>query len=185
MLDTLCLDVRDYKDPQHWRWRLTDGGGQVWADCEVALERSDPLFMAFLDLAGYLRRNTSPDRRTEQENQLLTEIGAWMGENVLGPVAPAIFDAGTPAVVRVVVPREAHGLLHRPLELAHANGRPLALQDVSLIFEVADEHPAVSHVGVGERLRILPVFSLPTDVSGHRPGGPPVRRHPRGPGRGA
>jgi hypothetical protein len=44
------------------------------------------------------------------------------------------------------------------------DGRPLPLQDVSLTFE-----PAGGVVGgwapVGERLRVLEVFSVPTDVS--------------------
>lgn len=165
MVNTLCLEVRDYKDARHWRWHLTDAGGKVWPDWEVALDESEPLYEAFLDLAGYLRRHTAPDRRAQQQGKLLKEVGAWMGEKVLGPMAPAILDAGTPAVVRVVVPHEAAGLLHCPLELAHARGKPLALQDVSLVFEVADERPAVRRVDVGDRLRILAVFSLPTDVS--------------------
>ena len=44
-------------------------------------------------------------------------------------------------------------------------GQPLALQDVTLIFEVPGETPSVKHVPVGERLRILAVFSLPVDAN--------------------
>jgi hypothetical protein len=66
--------------------------------------------------------------------------------------------------VRVRVPAGAEALLQRPFELAHAEGRPLALQDVSLVFEAAGGVTG-ARAPVGERLRMLAVFSVPTDVS--------------------
>jgi CHAT domain len=50
------------------------------------------------------------------------------------------------------------------LELAWADGAPLAVQDVSLVFDVGDPERAPSaKAPVGERLRMLAVFSLPAE----------------------
>src|SRR5262249_22296677 len=54
---------------------------------------------------------------------------------------------------------------YRPLELGHVGSRPLALQDVSLVFEPGDEEVPVKRA-IGKSLRMLAVFSLPT---GHSP----------------
>jgi tetratricopeptide (TPR) repeat protein len=163
--DALRLEVLDYTDPDHWRWRLTDAGGKFLADYLVALDPADAEYAAFLDLEAYLEQHAAPDKWPDDEVRLIREVGAWIGQRVLGPVATRILDYGTPVTVRVVVPAAASGLLYRPLELAHARGRPLALHDVSLVFEVAGEAPPVRQRPVGDRLRLLAIFSLPTDVS--------------------
>ena len=72
----------------------------------------------------------------------------------------------SPVVVRVSLPEDADFLLYRPLELAHAHAdgeepRPLAIQDVSLVFEIQGETPQQAKQPVDERLRMLAVFSLP------------------------
>jgi len=163
--EALCLQALDWKDLNHWRWRLEDAHGKFLADHSVALDPAHTFYDAFLDLRDYLARYASPDHRTADETRLLGEIGAWLGEQVLGQVGPAILKYGTPVTVRVLLPPEAEALLQRPLELAHANGQPLALQDVSLVFEVVGENPPVRPKPVGNRLRLLAVFSLPTDAS--------------------
>jgi hypothetical protein len=91
-----------------------------------------------------------------------------MGQHFYGPIGEKILDAGTPALVHVRIPKdatEAAGLLYRPWELGYVRMKPLALQDVSLIFEVEGESSPVKRVPVRERLRILAVFSLPVDAS--------------------
>jgi hypothetical protein len=88
-----------------------------------------------------------------------------MGKHFYGAIGDKILAAGTPAIVHVQVPPEAAGLLYRPWELGHVQGQPLALQDVSLIFEVPGDPGPVKHVPVGDRLRILAVFSLPIDAN--------------------
>jgi len=163
--DALRLEVTDFTDRDHWRWRLTDAAGKFLADHQVALDPTEAEYAGFLDLEAYLDQYAAPDKWPEDEVRLIEEVGAWIGQRVLGPVATRIVDYGTPVTVRVVVPPEASGLLYRPLELAHAHGQPLALHDVSLVFEVAGEAPAVRPRPVGNRLRMLAVFSLPTDVS--------------------
>jgi len=163
--EALCLQALDWKDLNHWRWRLEDAHGKFLADHSVALDPAHTFYDAFLDLRDYLARYASPDHRTADETRLLGEIGAWLGEQVLGKVGTAILRYGTPVTVRVLLPPEAEALLQRPLELAHANGQPLAQQDVSLVFEVVGENPPVRPKPVGNRLRLLAVFSLPTDAS--------------------
>lgn len=56
-----------------------------------------------------------------------------------GPVATKIGERlDVPAtVVRVHVPKEAQTLLHRPFELAHLEGRPLAEAGVRFIYQLA------------------------------------------------
>jgi hypothetical protein len=55
-----------------------------------------------------------------------------------------------------------------PLEIAHARGKPVALQGVNLVFEAPGTRPPTA-VPIGDRLRLLALFSLP-------PAGSPLRR---------
>ena len=161
---TLNLAVAEYKDAQHWYWRLTDENGQFLADREVKLNPSDAEYEGFLDLPRYLAIHAAPDRRRDDEARLVRQVGEWMGREFYGSIGDKILDAGTPAIVRVQVPEEASGLLYRPWELGYVQGQPLALQDVTLIFEVPGKVTPVKRVPVGERLRILAVFSLPVNA---------------------
>jgi tetratricopeptide (TPR) repeat protein len=117
-----------------------------------------------VDLAGYLERRAEPDRRLQSEAALVDRVGAWIGQQVLGPIAAAIVERA-PVVVRVQVPTDAEVLLYRPLELAYVGGVPLARQDVSLVWEVAGEARGAVKDPIGGRLRLLAVFSLPTATS--------------------
>jgi CHAT domain/NB-ARC domain len=162
----LRLEVREFKDLTRWRWMLTDGAGRFVADHEVELDAGCWQYEAFTDLLGYLSWHVAPDSRADGEARAVAEVGAWIGESVLGPVAPALV-AARPATVRVVVPEEARALLFRPLELGHANGKPLAVQDVTLVLQPETATgPAASGGGAagvpdGGRLRVLGLFSLP------------------------
>jgi len=162
----LVLVADEVKDPWHWFWRLKDDRGTLLAHHEVALDRTDWRAQAFTDLYRYVRQHADPGRWTQSTTELLGQVGAWAGEHVLGKVGPAIVKQGTPITVRVELPADqklAEGLQYLPLELAHVGGKPLALQDVSLVVEVRpagatprDKDPTV------KRLRMLAVFSLPT-----------------------
>ncbi|MFO1432111.1 MAG: CHAT domain-containing protein [Candidatus Competibacteraceae bacterium] len=166
MPTTLLLQASDVRDPAHWYWRLTDTNGNFLADHTVALDRADWRYEAFCDLYGYLNRRVAPDKRQAEETRLLAELGAWIGEQVLGPIAPALVNQA-PVTVRVQIPADspaAAGLCYLPLELAYTGGKPLAVQEVSLIFEVGKPAP-VKLQPVGDRLRVLAVFSLPTGAS--------------------
>ena len=159
----LRLEAADFQGGARWRWVLTGPGGKFLADHQVDLDAGRWEFEAFSDLQGYLRRYVAPDQRLAQEAGILARVGAWAGEQVLGPVGAALV-AGRPAVVRVVVPEdppEAGGLLFWPLELAHVQGRPLASQGVTLVMSPGADDVGLDVVPVGERLRVLGLFSLP------------------------
>ncbi|MGH9721338.1 MAG: CHAT domain-containing protein [Bryobacteraceae bacterium] len=162
---TLHLTVADYRDAHHWYWRLTDAQGHFLADQEVQLNPADSEYEGFLDLPVYLATHSALDRRRDDEARLVRQVGEWMGRNFYGPIGDKILAAGTPAIVRVRVPPDAAGLLYRPWELGYVQGQPLAVQDVSLVFELAGESPRVNHAPVSDRLRVLAVFSLPVDAS--------------------
>jgi len=135
----LKLSVADYRDACNWRCCLTDANGNFLADREVKLSAADAEYLGWLDLPCFLRGHAAPDRRHQDETRLVEEVGAWIGRNVYGSLAEKILAAGTPVTVRVEIPaepEEASGLLYRPWELGHAGGRPLALQDVSVVFQI-------------------------------------------------
>ena len=161
-MDECRLEVREFAGLGRWRWVLTGPGGKFLADHEVRLDTSCWQFEAFTDLQGYLYWHAAPDRRVDDEARIVAEVGEWIGREVFGPVAAAMVKA-RPESVRVAVPAEpaeARWLLFRPLELGHIGGRPLAVQGVTLVMEVAgDEDGAVAPVQ--NRLRVLGLFSLP------------------------
>jgi hypothetical protein len=163
-LAVLRLEVSGFEGAGRWRWVLTGPGGKWLADHQVDVDTSCWEFEAFTDLQGYLRWHTAPDRRLEEEAQILAGVGAWAGREVLGPVAGVLVKRRG-AVVRVVVgegePQQARRVLFLPLELAYANGRALAAQNVTLVMEPPGGDQAIEVVPVGGRLRVLGLFSLP------------------------
>jgi tetratricopeptide (TPR) repeat protein len=154
----LRLEVRDYADPTEWRWVLTENG-QAIAEHAVKLDLKSWQCEAFRDLPGWISWHASPDYYREDEADIVAGLGHWIGARVLGPVAPALADR-SPATVRVILPAEAADLAFRPLELAHAGGRPLAAQRVTLVTQLGPEH-GKALAPVRERLRVLGLFSLP------------------------
>jgi hypothetical protein len=179
----LRLEVREFRDLTRWRWVLTRPGGALVADHEVRLDRQCWQYEAFTDLLGYLGWHSAPDQRARDEARIVGQVGAWIGSEVLGPVADALARE-RPTTVRVIVPDEAKALLYRPLELAHAAGTPLALRDVTLVMQPVGDDGATgmsdgpagiadataggggsadgaSAVPAGGRLRVLGLFSLP------------------------
>jgi hypothetical protein len=164
----LRLEAAEFAGPTRWRWVLTGPGGKFLADHLVDVDASRWEFEAFTDLQEYLRGHTRPDKRLEQEAGILAQVGAWAGEWLLGRVGAALI-AARPAVVRVIVPDEppeAQQLVFWPLELAHAGGRPLAAQGVTLVMPPGADDVGPDVVPVGVRLRVLGLFSLP---AGGRP----------------
>ena len=128
--DPLRLEVAEFADIDRWRWVLQERGGAFVADHTVALDRDDPRHAALLDLPGYLHRYAAPDTRKADERRLIGEVGAWVGERVLGPgIMGKLLARAKPAVVvRVRVPPAAERLLSLPLEVARrgAKSDPLA-----------------------------------------------------------
>ena len=85
--DALILEITDFESPESWRWQLTDGSGKFLADHEVKLDASDAYYSAFKDLYNYLKINAPPDKRIEKEELIINGLGAWIGQNALGPIA--------------------------------------------------------------------------------------------------
>jgi tetratricopeptide (TPR) repeat protein len=160
----VLLEVREFTSLAQWRWVLTDSSGKFIADHAVLLDEKCWQFEAFTDLQGYVSWRSAPDRYAEDEARIVGEVGAWIGAEVLGPVVQALVRM-RPVTARVTVtaeaPREAKALLLRPLELAHANGRPLSAQDVTLVMDPGDVGFGGPAAPVGERLRVLGLFSMP------------------------
>jgi hypothetical protein len=164
MGDTLLhLEVKDFKDPQHWRWVLNDGQGKYLQDFPVAINTKEANYQAFLDLDRYLKANSSPDKWLEIQTKLIHQVGSWVGKEVLGRVGEEIAKYATPITIKVVVPPEASELLYLPWEMAVVGDKPLAMRSMSLVFEIPDPKPIVNPVPIQDRLRMLAVFSLPTD----------------------
>jgi hypothetical protein len=159
-MDELQLEVAEYTDIDYWRWRLTDAGGAFLADHPVALDRADPRYQAFVDLYPYLRYYAVPDRQLEHEAELLAEVGQWIGTQVWGQVGEKMV-AAAPVTVHVRLPAALAGLAYRPLELGHIRGRPLARQEVSLVFEIGDPRPLGRKQPISEALSCSPSSACP------------------------
>jgi hypothetical protein len=121
---------------------LTDVGGAFLADHAVTVDRTDRFYQAFVDLYPYLRYYAVPDRPLDHEAELLADVGQWIGEQVWGPVGEKQV-AAAPVTVHGHLPTAIAGLGYRPLDLGDVQGRPLAVQEVRLIFEVGEARPPI------------------------------------------
>jgi hypothetical protein len=129
-------------------------------------------FEAFRDLDRYLKGHAAPDRRLASEAELVAQVGDWAADRLLGPVAVAL--AQRPGPVRLVIganaapagttPDGARGLAFLPWELARVAGRTLAGQKVTFVTDLFPGRPTRTKRDVGEKLRVLGVFSLPEDA---------------------
>ena len=88
----------------------------------------------------------------------MVQVGDWIGQQVLGQVGVALAGARSP--VRLEVPAGAAVLGYRPWELARVDGRALAGHRVGFVIDQQPHRP-LTKAGVGDRLRMLAVFSLP------------------------
>ena len=95
--ETLILEARDFKDPQHWRWVLKDSQGKFLADHEVRLNPADPNYSAIIDLESFLKDNSSPDRWLEDQIRLMQQVGSWIGREALGSVGERILPRQMPS----------------------------------------------------------------------------------------
>ena len=164
-MDVLLLDVTEFSDEAHWSWELTNTRGEVLARHRVSLNTTAAEYEGFVDLYGYLHWHAVPHRTMEDTSRLVAGVGRWIGAHVFGGIAAEIVASAAvaPVVVRVRVPDKARVLFARPLELAYVGDRPLALRDISLVLESANQGiPAREGHAQGEgQLRMLAIFSLP------------------------
>lgn len=159
----------EYQDDTHWRWLLSDADGRFLEEQEVTLDAADPTYEIFEDLP----RQLSFNENVRPAEEMLAELGAWMGAKVFGKVGEKLlaYERDPACVVRVRVPPEAQNLLFRPFELAHLGGKPLAERGLRLVYTVAHApggkpvRAAPKDADAPETLRVLGVFSLPLDAT--------------------
>jgi hypothetical protein len=138
----LVLTVQAVETPGRWRWLLT--GDEVRRDARVALDPQSAEFRALQDL---------PKHDVD-----LGTFAAWIGREIFGGFADLLEDT----TVVVQVGGEAAFLPAYPLELAVIDGRSLAERGVTLIYELASAAPERRKQPIGDRLRVLALYSLPS-----------------------
>ncbi len=132
------------------------------AEHHVSLD--DPVDSSRVDALGdlyeYVRWHVDPLWR-DDEQRIITETGTWARDAVLGDAVTAAIIAAAPATVLVSVPAPAHGALLWPLELAFADGAPLAARgDISFVYCVGRSTPVPDDPV--RPLRILAAFPSPS-----------------------
>lgn len=163
----LGLEIPKFEGTDRWTWRLSDGDGRFLADHQVALDSSSPEYAGFHDLEDFLHLNTVLQGAPEAEWDLLWKLARWSRDHVWGAVGEAILEAAEagPVVVHVFVPAGAEMLLFKPLELAFVLADAPAGRDVSLVFDVAAGEDPPPKEPATAPLRMLALFSMPTDQS--------------------
>jgi tetratricopeptide (TPR) repeat protein len=157
--ESIRLSVREPRGDQRWSWALTDAEGTLLATHDVSIDRGSTLATAFADPLLFVERGSEPGRRMESEIEHVHVLGDWIGKELLGAVGEAILERA-PVTVEVVVPPAIESLMYRPWELARVDGAALVLNGVSFVY--VPEGQITNEVApIGERLRILALFSLP------------------------
>ena len=159
----LTLTAGEVSGPGSWLWRLFDPDGNLLEHHQVSLDTSTWEWEALADLPVGVAQQADPADRLGSEAVLADRLGGWTAEHVLGPIAPRLAQAA-PVAVSVVVPADAGWLLGLPLGVAQVEGRPLAAGRVAFAGALEGQSP-VRKQPVGERLRVLAVFSVPADQS--------------------
>ncbi len=159
----LRLTLTDYQGPTRWRWVLSDDAGRFLADHEIRLDPTSREYRGFCDLRDYVDYY-APIQDVEAR---LASLGAWVGEQVFGPLRDKLRRACRPPAtpVLVTIPKEAEVLLLRPFELAcFADGTRFDRAGVRFVYHL-DGAPDRTCPPVTDALRILAVFSLPAPAN--------------------
>ena len=158
--DELTLEATRFESLSRWYWRLTDAESTFLADHEVAFKETVPEFEGFCDLPHYLTYHADPGRLEEGRAWLLSAFGDWLAVGAFGTIAEKLIRRA-PVTVRVAVPAAGAALALRPFEAARVEGRTLAEAGITLVFVVAGDPDKPMYQEMGDRLRMLAVFSLP------------------------
>lgn len=166
----LLLRAVDVDGQVRWRWLLTDEDtGALLAEHHVFLDGDSAELERFRDLYAYVARYAAPDRRAADSARIGEEAVTWAGQELLGwPLVQAVYAAAAsgPVTVRVSLPAVLDEVALWPLELAGADGVPMAARgDVCFVYDIAADAPAARKAAPHKRLRILAVFSQSTQVS--------------------
>ena len=173
MVQQLTLTAKEFAvsgTTIRWHWRLTEEGGSHLDDFGVCLETASREYAALTDLYGWLEQHPEEDPR-----QFLSGLGDWVTASVLGNSMAGKLAQSGPCAVRLWQDTTLMGqdiaapdVTSLPLELATADGRPLAAQRVSFVISAGAQPPdrggqrsSVARPLPRSPLRILGLFSLP------------------------
>ena len=171
----LQLELTAYRNLNEWQWILFDLAHAYLADHSVRIDPRDPQARAFADPLVYVRRFG----RLGEPSGRLVELGAWMGEQLFGPLRgplAAYAEAGG-GPIYLCVPPEAQALLLRPFEFARFGAESPRVQGLTFgeagfefIYRLPGIQPAPPEAPPGEALRVLAGFSVAAGM-------PPVDLH--------
>ena len=160
----LTLEIAEYEGPTKWRWRLLQEGGAFVTDHLVELDRSAAEYDGFVNLYAFVRLNATTGVATASEEALIARVAEWVRRQVWGPIGDELASAAAdePLTVLVRIPEGAEELLFRPFELPFVESNPGL--DLSLVFaHERDDPPTGTESVVEDSLRMLAIFSAPTD----------------------
>ncbi len=146
-----------------WLWRLLGPGDKLIAHHQVGVQVSSWEWQALADLPTGLSTHLDPADQLGSEEKLVAQVGDWTADKVLGPLAAILADRA-PVAVSVLVPASAPWLLGLPLGVARVGGEYLVTHGVAFAGSFEGQE-VVAKDPVGERLRVLAVFSVPAGQS--------------------
>ena len=158
MAGLLRLEVREFRDLTRWRWVLTDASGAFVADHEVRLNPDDWQFEAFADLPGTCAGTSAPDRRRRTRHGSSARSASGSGRRCSGRSAPRCC-AGGPQRCGSWCRRGAGRCCSGRWSWRTWAASRSSVQDVTLVMEAGAD--GSGSTPVGERLRVLGLFSLP------------------------
>ena len=97
---SLTLRTTQFRDDDTWTWELRSTD-RLLASKQVQLPRNN-LREPFFDLSGFVSRYNVPQLATSFVRGMVESLGAWVTEDLLGPIAAAIA-AELPATVTVTL----------------------------------------------------------------------------------
>jgi tetratricopeptide (TPR) repeat protein len=160
-LTTLKLKLTSFTDTANWAWQLSDDRGVFVADHVVALDQESPEYRAFIDLYRVVRWKEA----AISEAALVKRVSDWIRHKVWGPVGDAIVAraAQEPVTVHLSLSPAAGSLLFLPLEIGLRMDPSPGAMEIGLVSDVEEEGESRSKRPIGDRLRMLGIFSMPID----------------------
>jgi hypothetical protein len=162
-LTTLNLKITAFTDSANWAWQLRDDKGVFLADHVVALDKDSAEYPGFVDLYRVVRWKEA----VIPERELVKRMADWIRREVWGPVGDAVIARAEqePVTVHLSIPPEAEVLLFLPLEIGLRMDPSPGAMEVSLVSDVEENVKPRPKRPIGNRLRMLGIFSMPIDQS--------------------
>lgn len=160
------LQATSVKGPHHFTLRLLDAAtSRPLGHRQVDFDGTAREFAALRDLSEKWKvlERQKPNDWLDVETALVQKVGTWTKENILGDLAGKLA-ARAPAMVWIdAMDPDVRWLREVPLGIAITAKGSLARQRVAFVVKVEPPEDAALHPVDGERLRVLAVFSAPTN----------------------